>query len=167
MEWPKKSFWLKAGVSLAVITMFGVGFQSRFRIGIDPQSTLSMIDRVFLIDIKDKHIERGQNYVFAVRTNFPIYKDGTELVKRVVGMPGDLVSIDVNYNIKVNGVLVGKGLWHLKELDQNIVRLRFVGARRLDTDEYWVMGYSEKSFDSRYFGAISADQIRGKAYGLF
>lgn len=167
MQMPTKAFWVKASIALLIIFSFGWSFQSRYRIGIDTQSTLSMTNRVFLIDIKDQEIKRDKNYVFVVTKALPIYDQGTELIKRVVGLPGDTVSIDEDFNILVNHHVVAKGLWHLKEIDQKVVQERFVGSRVLAPDEFWVMGLSEKSFDSRYFGPIHADQIKGRAYGLF
>lgn len=167
MQLPSRAFLVRSSIALLIIFSLGWGFQSRFRIGIDTQSTLSMIDRVFLIDIKDRAIERDKKYVFVVTTAIPIYDKGTELIKRVVGLPGDTVTIDEHFNILVNNSLVAKGLWHLQDIDQKLVKQRFVGSRILAADEFWVMGFSEKSFDSRYFGPIHADQIKGKAYGLF
>ena len=164
---PNRRFWIKALPALAVAIALGLFFQSRYRVGIDSQSTLSMVNRVFLVDIKDRTIEKRAAYVFAVRNASPVYEDGRELVKHVVGVPGDFVEISSDYDITVNGMQVGKGLWHLQDEDSETVRERFAGSRLLGDDEYWVMGLSEKSFDSRYFGPVHAEQIQGRAYGIF
>ena len=90
---PNSEFWLKSGALLAIAVTLGVLFQTRYRIGIDPQETLSMTDRVFLVDIKNRVVEKGASYVFAVKNAEPVYEDGREMVKRVAGMPGDFVYI--------------------------------------------------------------------------
>ena len=167
MKVPNKVFWAKALGLLAVVASMGYAFQSRFQIGIDPQKTLSMEKRVFLIDTKDQHLERGGIFVFKTQGAEPVYADGTELVKRVVGMPGDRVEITPYFDILVNGERVARGLWHLRQLEQGEVRKKFTGTRVLNDNEYWVTGRSFKSFDSRYFGPITSAQIKGRAYGLF
>ncbi len=164
---PNSEFWLKSGALLAIAVTLGVHFQTRYRIGIDPQETLSMTDRVFLVDIKNRVVEKGASYVFAVKNAEPVYEDGREMVKRVAGMPGDFVEINADFDITVNGQKVGKGFWHLQGQDPVFVREHFTGSRLLGDDEYWMMGLSEKSFDSRYFGPVRSEQIRGKAYGIF
>ena len=100
---PNSEFWLKSGALLAIAVTLGVLFQTRYRIGIDPQETLSMTDRVFLVDIKNRVVEKGASYVFAVKNAEPVYEDGREMVKRVAGMPGDFVEINADFDITVNG----------------------------------------------------------------
>ena len=87
---PNSEFWLKSGALLAIAVTLGVLFQTRYRIGIDPQGTLSMTDRVFLVDIKNRVVEKGASYVFAVKNAEPVYEDGREMVKRVAGCPETL-----------------------------------------------------------------------------
>ena len=163
---PTRRFWVSSLTLLGAVSAAGMGFQSRYRLGIDPQQTLSMDARVFVVDIKDRKIERGKSYVFSVRNASPVYEDGTEMVKRAVGLPGDVVRIDEYFSITVNGRPAGQGLWHLQNQDMRTVRERFTGTRVLGEDEYWMMGLSVKSFDSRYFGPVRSEQIRGRAYGL-
>ena len=85
---PNSEFWLKSGALLAIAVTLGVLFQTRYRIGIDPQETLSMTDRVFLVDIKNRVVEKGASYVFAVKNAEPVYEDGREMVKRSARVSG-------------------------------------------------------------------------------
>jgi len=34
-------------------------------------------------------------------------------------------------------------------------------------DQFWVMGDTRDSFDARYWGLLSMQQVRGRAYALF
>ena len=167
MRFSTKTFWMKAVVAVGVVVSLGYSFQSRFHIGVDTQETLSMGKRIFVIDLKDHQLQKGDVYVFRTVGAEPVYKDGTELVKRMVAMPGDTVEITDTFDILVNGESVAKGLWHLREAEQNLVLERFTGKRILKENQFWMCGESFKSFDSRYFGTISAEQIKGKAYAIF
>ena len=75
------------------------------------------------------------------------------LLKRVVGVPGDVVEVDEW--VKVNGAIVDHSSL-IKEV------ATFYSAKpllkKLSSREIWVMGDTENSFDSRYFGAY---QIKG------
>ena len=75
------------------------------------------------------------------------------LLKRVVGIPGDLVEVDEW--VKVNGTIVDHS-----PLIEEVAS--FYGAKtllkKLASREIWVMGDTDDSFDSRYFGAY---QIMG------
>lgn len=163
----KQRFWLKAIAAVAIVVALGLAFQARWRIGIDPQTTLSMTKRVFLVDIRDPAHERGAFVVFSVENAEPIYSDGTELIKQIAGVPGDTVEITPDFDILVNGRLKAHGLWHLRSFDPEIVRLRFSGKRVLGKDEYWMLGLTYQSFDSRYFGPVKGERIKGRAYAVF
>jgi signal peptidase I len=79
-------------------------------------------------------------------------------IKRVIGLPGDLVRID-HGRVYVNGRL----------LPEPYVPARFADDRsqpqmRIPPDEYFVMGdHRSISSDSRDFGPVDRDLIYGKA----
>lgn len=100
--------------------------------------------------------KRGEVIVF----HYPL-DTSKFFIKRVIGLPGETVSIQGNivtiYNSEHSEGLV------LHENYMQGVTLPDIKVR-LDPKEYYVMGDNRSaSFDSRYWGALSEDKIVGRA----
>lgn len=141
-------------------------FYSNFAIAWDRQTLRCMDVRFLLVDKRDKTPERDAIVTYVSRNASPIIKDGTVVGKYLRGMPGDVVEIRPDESILINGVQVAKGLPHLFGISEE-AKAKFFGRRVLGDNEYWVMGTTRMSFDSRYWGPIHRDQILGRAYALF
>jgi conjugal transfer pilin signal peptidase TrbI len=121
--------------------------------------------RLYLVDLEDHAVGRGDYVVFRSRGTEPFYADGTRMLKRIVGVAGDRVLVN-SQGVFVNGVFVGtllhaeRGgrLWKLGQGVEHFVRDESVPAGL-----WWVMGTHPRSFDSRYWGYIATDQIMGRA----
>jgi len=75
------------------------------------------------------------------------------VIKRVIGMPGETVSIQ-NDSVYINGVVV-RGSYGYAPGADNVWILR--------EDEYFILGDNRTaSIDSRSYGAVGSDKIRGK-----
>jgi len=99
---------------------------------------------------------RGEVVVFRFPTNHKRF-----LIKRVIGLPGETVSINGNKVTisKVNGEVV--------QLDEPYVNGNFssYGTWELGDKEYFVMGDNrQKSSDSRSWGVLHEDLIVGKTF---
>ena len=106
--------------------------------------------------------------------------DGTRLVKRVVGLPGDVVELRDDRLI-INGQAVAyedidesaSGVRATELLDSRahaiqvlpLVRaMRDYGPVTVESGHYFVMGDNrDNSLDSRYFGTVRMDLIAGRA----
>ena len=117
-------------------------------------------------------------------------KDGTRLVKRVVGLPGDFIEMR-NEQLVINGKPVNYNSLEsnipeqlsLKERNQSefatenlpdhshavmaingVSAIRTFGPIMVSDNHYFMMGDNrDNSFDSRYFGAVDRTRIVGKA----
>ncbi len=117
-------------------------------------------------------------------------KDGVRLVKRVVGLPGDLIELR-NEQLIINGTPAdygplsakisgqvrdaegARGIFATENLPDHahaVMALPGVPARRdfgpvrVPEGRYFMMGDNrDDSFDSRYFGMVGRDRILGRA----
>ncbi|CAM5561297.1 hypothetical protein ECAE60S_04547 [Eoetvoesiella caeni] len=138
---------------------------SRYRIGIDPQVEKCIPGKTFyLIDLKDKELVRDNIYVFRAKGLQPLFPNGTQMVKYLRGMPGDTIEVTPEHKVLINGTQAGNGLFLTRELHQPAEK--FIGKAALKTNNYWFMGLSDRSFDSRYWGVVKDEQIIGRAYPL-
>jgi signal peptidase I len=135
------------------------------------ETTLLINDRV-LVNKLSYHlhdIHRGDVVVFVRPENEP--GDIRDLIKRVIGVPGDTVEAR-NDKLYVNGVEVIEP--YLDETEQALVRSqgeKFIddfGPVVVPEGQMFVMGDNRRhSFDSRSFGTVSEDRVVGRAFVLF
>ena len=107
--------------------------------------------------------------------------DGTRLVKRVVGVPGDQIELRDDH-LLINGQPASYALSHTGSgpalvadetvsgkshpvmIDPHLPAPRWFGPIQVPTGQYFVMGDNrDNSFDSRYFGFVPRDNIFGRA----
>lgn len=125
-------------------------------VGNSMSSTLENGDVLILNKFKYRFmdIERGDIISFE-------YDDTKYLIKRVIGLPGDTISISDN-TLYINGELYVENY-----LDENLeyddFSLSSLGYDTIPEDMYFVLGDNrEDSLDSREIGLISKDEIIGK-----
>ena len=95
-------------------------------------------------------IDRGDVVVCSV--------EGKQLIKRVVGMPGDTIRVD-DSGVYINGKLYKEG--YLRD-GETFYGGELAEGVTLGSDEYVVLGDNRwVSRDSRVFGPISRNQIVG------
>jgi conjugal transfer pilin signal peptidase TrbI len=167
-EWakdhPRRVFALKAVILTVVLA---VGFDMiarRYRLGIDWQVERCLPDiRVVLIDLRSEIPKRGELIAFRGLGLAPIFPDGTQMVKILVGLPGDLVMVSP-VRTTVNGHEVARGFALAERLGQP--PSAFARTFSIPAGHYFAVGRSAESFDSRYFGLIKDEQVLGKAWRL-
>ncbi len=87
----------------------------------------------------------------------------TDYIKRVVGLPGDMVELR-------NGALFVNGIYREEPYVQEAYRLgddargRNYGPTRVEQGNYFVMGdHRNRSSDSRVWGQVNQDLLKGRA----
>lgn len=158
-----KAFWLKA----ALISIFGLAsiqilLASSYRIAFETQPILKCLPQSFWL------INKNVNYASIVRGSLvklgtdnyqDFYPEGIQLMKMVVALEGDVVSID-EHSIYINGEYFGG--FPLKSNRPPA----FQGDYTLQTNEIWLSGSSEITLDSRYIGPVSINEVNAHAYAL-
>ena len=137
--------------------------------------TLHAGDRILVVDSRraQSHIYRGEVVVLRRVPADPMLQD-SELVERVIGMPGETISSRAD-TIYINGrplatpwlpnlvgVVAGPGKQPCAQRDLNIQRTH------IPAGHYFVMGdCQEISYDSRYWGTVPASYIVGEVFDVF
>jgi signal peptidase I len=124
--------------------------------------TLKKSDRVLVnkLSYKLHEVHRGDVVVFErppeEQGGDPAIKD---LIKRVVGLPGETISSDDNGRVLINGKPLEEDYLPEGTLTTGIT------TQVIPPDHYWVMGDNRaNSKDSRVFKAIDEDLIVGRAF---
>ena len=94
------------------------------------------------------------------------YADTKYLIKRVIGLPGETVSIK-NSKVYINGELYNEP-YIPKDLVYGAFELKSLGYLTIPDNMYFVLGDNRAdSLDSREIGLISKDKINGKIFMRF
>ena len=155
----------------AFIALFAILLIANIRINYTPSEPMGLY-RVLTFTGASADVQRGSLIEFChhgVKNKFMIRgacEDGyAPFVKQVIGMPGDTVTV-ADSGVSVNGV----GVPHSRPLrfsiaDPTLAMPVLRGSFTLNEGQYWVLGgqNTERSYDSRYFGAVSAKDIRAVA----
>lgn len=161
-------FAIKALTVTAVLGTAMLFFEARYRIGIDTQKHPCVDAHVFLWDMYDRKLEKGNLYVFetAVRQIRPPFSMKKQFwMKRLAATGGDHVSIDEKGVLRINGEVTRTSLPLLRFNQGKSEDYAF--NRILGEDELFFLGDTPDSYDSRYWGTVPRASIRGRGYSIF
>jgi signal peptidase I len=125
------------------------------------EATLEVNDRVLVnkLSYRLHDIHRGDVVVFERPNTRP--GEIKDLIKRVIGLPGDTIEVRDNA-VFVNSTRLIEP--YLDEADE----MEDYGPSVVPEGEIFVMGDNrDESQDSRAFGTVSQDQVVGRAFVLF
>jgi len=166
VKWPRISPRQIIGWVLVVIVILTVALGTRayavesFSIPSGSMSpTLQIGDRI-TVDKLHSTIHRGDIVVFERVPADPQTHDA-DLVKRVIGLPGETISSSGN-TVLINGAALPEP-WLPPLVGQCAETSANIPPTTVPPDHYFVMGDCRgDSFDSRYWGTVPASSIIGK-----
>lgn len=118
--------------------------------------------RTTLIPIREP--SRGDVIVFI----YPVDKS-KDFIKRVVGLPGDTIRIQ-GKQILINGKSYDDrhGFYSASSVGGNPERSQVFGPVSVPEGSYFVMGDNrDQSYDSRFWGFVPEESIKGKAFIIY
>lgn len=128
--------------------------------------TLEIGDHIFVDKMAPvKGIKRSEIIVFA----FP-EEERKDLIKRAVGLPGDKIEIK-DKEIYINGERIFEN--YVIHNDPHIKPKEYeprdnMGPITVPSDSLFVLGDNrDQSYDSRYWGFVKTDKIKGKAIKIY
>lgn len=125
------------------------------------EPTLLIGDRIVVnkLSVDFGTINRGDIVVFHSPKNENCGGESVaDLVKRVIGLPGDVISSQGN-SILINGIKVNENWTHTEPLGPAIKK------QTVPTNSYFMIGDNHDfSCDSRYWGTVPRSSIIGKVF---
>jgi hypothetical protein len=154
-------------VLLGVSSLLFLLFSLRFTLSFDVFKGSSCLNATaLLVDTWDKDISRNELIGF----HFPVegdktFKKGLPFLKIARGVPGDIIDVTptitktMDRTIKLDLTRVANKL----NIDLKTISRRVT----LGDGQYFAMGETINSYDSRFWGKINEENIIGKGYVIF
>ena len=128
----------------------------------------SLDHRIFFLTNAKQNIQLGDYLVFRHKDFGFVHKglnqENDRLVKRVSCIPGDTLSVNAERMFFCNQRALGEAL-ETDSKGRPLPTFHFSG--QVPEKNYFLMGTNPRSFDSRYFGFVHADNILYKALPLW
>lgn len=167
----RKKVYTASAIYLAGMLIVGSGAQmltERYQLGIDVgEKYHSNNRRLFLVTMEQglrvQDVHRGDFVMFHTQKLMPYHTTEDNIIKRVIGMPGDRVRVDHD-RLFVNGRFIDR-LYLLERLQKKPGA--FDTSYTIPPLHFFVFGAHPRSYDSRYWGLINIYNVKGHAKPLF
>lgn len=164
-------------ILLVYVPFIAVVFFSSFRYEIAPSHAAShcLHSKLFLVDrFKTKNLKRGQlvTFIQTIETKALPHATNEEWLKILVGLPGDTINITSEY-VHITtpaGEVFSRELPAHRLIEalnaNNQMEDVFERTIILGSNEVFLMGETEGSYDSRFWGPQTLDNITGTSYAI-
>lgn len=151
---------------MAALGAYSVYFTDRYVIAANSTVSNCLHATYFLVDKWDHDVGVGDLAAFQMMTKNPLYPTGRKWIKQVVATEGMTVSVNKEQ------VSVSDGRTIKSSMDHTMSYLKLQPSDikpvvTLRQGEFFMMGDTRTSYDSRYWGPVEQQHILGKAYALF
>ncbi|ALU46120.1 S26 family signal peptidase [Pseudoalteromonas rubra] len=158
-------------MSLFCLSFIGYLF-ARYIIAYPAGQSECLHARVFLVDTWDTQIREGELAYFVMDVENPFFPTGLRWVKKVAALPGSQVSVtpgQVAVNTTTRYAIDMRPMLNaLAGTDQDMgTESAYTRDFVLQEDEVFMLGETINSYDSRFWGPLKVQQIKGKAYAIF
>jgi conjugal transfer pilin signal peptidase TrbI len=150
--------------SFSLIAVVILLLASKFTLAVPSQEYSCLFARYFLVDKTNITIKRDRLIAFNLPVDTPYFKKGSRWIKKLVGVPGDRVIVGID-EVLINGKSYKNNMRQLLmkiELSESAIIREFVLAE----DEYFMVGETPLSYDSRFWGVVHAQDMIGDAYAV-
>jgi signal peptidase I len=159
------------GVALVIAFLVrGFALQQFYISGPSMEATMFQDDRVLVnkLSYRLHDIHRGDIVVFDRVTTDGVAVQHDDLIKRVIGLAGDTISIS-ECVVSVNGKPLDESYLNAYDLAQSNLddrcRIPEMAVTTVESGHLFVMGDNRpQSFDSRMFGTIEQSLVIGRAF---
>lgn len=155
-------------VALVFLTALLIGLWLPSRIIVSTSASLN--HRIFFLTNARSKIKTGDYLVFRHKLEMKTFvkrglnKENDRLIKQVGCSPGETLTRNADNQFFCGQILLGKALTKDSE-GRNLPQFNFSGP--VPDNKYFMVGSNPRSFDSKYFGFIHADEILYKALPLW
>lgn len=153
-------------VVFLLVTLFFTLFASRYTFGLNSAKSNCLYTGFFLVDTWDKDITHGDLAAFYMNKENKFYPVGMQWVKRVAAKGGDHVVTHKDQTIINNTKVIEHSLDYVL-LYGGFTMADVIPEITIPENEYFLMGETPTTFDSRFWGTVKQEEIIGKAYAIF
>lgn len=149
-----KTLILSIVISVTILYIFSSNFKLYKVYGTSMENTIHS-DDVLLVSL-NSYNNKTPSYSDIVNIKYVDNNEEKFIVKRIIGVPGDILEI-TNNQIFLNSTLLEEP--YIKNLSSSYFNLKVI----IPENKYFVLGDNrDVSCDSRYFGLIDKTSIEGK-----
>lgn len=151
-------------ISFSLIAAAILLIASKFTLAVPSQDYSCLYASYFLVDKQVVNIQRERLVAFKLPRNTPYFAKGTRWIKKLVGMPGDHIVVNIDA-VLVNGKAY-KNNMNLLLMKIDATEAEVTKEFYLADDQYFLIGETPLSYDSRFWGTIQRSDMIGDAYAM-
>lgn len=157
-------------VVFSLTALVFMAFSSRFSISINRAASNCLNVSVVLVDEWETKAREGNLMAFEMPADHPLSDGQTLWLKQAVAGPGSTVTVHPD-KVIVNSV-DGSTTTYKRSMQPVIEYFKLdvttlVASYTMQENEWFMLGETPSSYDSRFWGPVKSNAFRGQGFGLF